>query len=445
MIKLDNHPIRICEWANRPVDELTTAQRVEIDAAVTEWCREAGITDSPLQFQGPGGTTMAASHYVGVVEAAGVCIEIFPKLDKTLLGKDAQPSDGQSGTVMSNLLWMMASCRFMELAEADAAHLSTSTVTYYDVFAYLMAKNLRSELEAGISHFYVPSEGDLHAVRGRLNISEQITRNWNRMDRVSCRWDEFTADIPLNRLFKCACRVLQTRVSNPAAIQVLDDCCGLLDEVTDVEPRVALTEVGTARWHRATDRFRDCFDMAVRLLSGTGYEMGMGADKSFVFLIDMNRLFEAYAAAVLEARFDVQILEQENIGTLFTRPALVQQKPDFLWVANGMRWIGDAKYKMLSGDDRALELPKFNDLSPADVRQLTVYAEMTREKTDGVAPSLALLYPFVGDRLPDSSPGIAWNGSQFWIVPVRVTRPLNSLSNLDSACQIKFDIDSVIS
>ena len=436
MISLESKPIKICEWSCVQAAELSPRQREEIDAAVTEWCRVAGITDSPLQFQGPGGTIMAASHYVGVIEAAGACIEIYPKLDKALCGKDVLPTDFQAGTVMSNLLWMMASCRFMELAEADAAHLVTSPVTYYDVFAYLMAKNLRSELEAGISHFYVPAEGDLHTVRGRLNISEQLTRNWNRMDGISCRWDEFTADIPMNRLFKCACRVLQARVSNQAAIQVLDDCRALLDEVTDVEPRVALSELCAARWHRATDRFRDCFDMAVRLLSGTGYEMGMGMDKSFVFLMDMNKLFESFTGAALEACFGVAIDMQNPIGHLFTSPKGIRQLPDYLWQSDRVSWIGDAKYKMLTDDGTPLESPRFNDLSPADVRQLTVYAEIIRKQPDTPSPSLMLLYPYVGKVLPKPLSGKAWNGSDFWIVPVQVTKPEGEMPELGTVLPI---------
>jgi 5-methylcytosine-specific restriction enzyme subunit McrC len=333
---------------------------------------------------------------------------------------------------MANLLWMMASCRFMDLTESDAAHLATAPVTYYDVFAYLMAKRLRSELEAGIAHFYVAAEDDLRAVRGRINISEQITRNWNRMDRIACQWDEFTPDIPLNRLFKCTCRLLQARVTNPAAIQVLSQCCDLLDDVTDVEPRVALSEIRTTRWHRANDRFRDCFDMAVRLLAGTGYEMGVGSDKSFVFLIDMNGLFEAFAGAVVEASFGVSITAQVTIGNLFNDPECINQRPDFLWKSSGLSWVGDAKYKILAADGRADALVKFWDLQPNDVRQLTVYAEM-RHRPEGKPPSIALLYPFVGDSFPPISPATSWNGSPFWLVPVRVTRPPDESTDIRHA------------
>ena len=61
-------------------------------------------------------------------------------------------------------------------------------------------------------------------------------------------------------------------------------------------------------------------------------------------------------------------------------------------------------------------------LSPADVRQLTVYAELVRRRElMATTPDLMLLYPFVGppaECIPDRV--AAWNGSTFWLMPVLV-------------------------
>lgn len=102
-----------------------------------------------------------------------------------------------------------------------------------------------------------------------------------------------------------------------------------------------------------------------------------------------------------------------------------------------MDW--DAKYKHLAdGQAAALRFQDLADddeddredvelaghlLSPADVRQLTVYAELAREKLHLQLPArLMLLYPFVGPDLAFAADSaIAWNHSPFWLVPVRVT------------------------
>jgi hypothetical protein len=111
-----------------------------------------------------------------------------------------------------------------------------------------------------------------------------------------------------------------------------------------------------------------------------------------------------------------------------------------VWHYRANAWIGDAKYKHLAKDQvRALRFSDFEDeqtetenveslagqvLNPADIRQLTVYAELVRlrEKT-ATPPNLMLLYPFVGpasQSLPDEV--TAWNGSTFCLMPVQVKR-----------------------
>jgi hypothetical protein len=276
-------------------------------------------------------------------------------------------------------------------------------------------------------------------VRGRIEFVQQVTLNWNRFDRVRCSWDEFTADTAINRLFKCACRFLSQRVNYSQAARLLLSCEALLAEVDDVSPVTAMRDVANLRFDRSIDRFRTAFDLARRLLAGIGHDLGAGSAKTFVFLLDMNRLFERYVHAVLESHFGVAVQEQASLGDLVrVTPGGIRQVADYLWRKSSTCWIGDAKYKHLTkGHSHALrfseletesensdELPLLAGrvLSAGDVRQLTVYAELVRLQGHlSKAPELMLLYPFVGSAtecLPDNV--TAWNGSRFWLVPVLV-------------------------
>lgn len=141
----------------------------------------------------------------------------------------------------------------------------------------------------------------------------------------------------------------------------------------------------------------------------------------------------------MESHFDTAVEEQKYVGRLLeASPGGISQFSDFYWRDGANFWIGDAKYKHLAkGQQRAL---RFNDLSgeqsrmdevaalaghilsPADVRQLTVYAELVRRRERLAAPpDLMLLYPFVGppgECIPDRV--ATWNGSMFWLMPVQV-------------------------
>jgi hypothetical protein len=181
------------------------------------------------------------------------------------------------------------------------------------------------------------------------------------------------------------------------------------------------------------------FDLARRLLAGIGHNLGVGSANTFVFLLDMNRVFEDYVHAVLEAHFKVAVEKQHKVGRLFEiNKGGIDQIADYSWCTGQVFWIGDAKYKHLTkGQQRALRFcdlgaeDKVVDdasllagsvLSPDDVRQLTVYAELVQRSWQPVSPPhLMLLYPFIGsscDCIPDSA--VAWNGSTFTLTPVLV-------------------------
>jgi hypothetical protein len=442
----DKPVIRLCEWSAVSVANRLTAEQCDaITTTVDGWQAAGNLPQPPLKFSGPRGDVLEAIQHVGVVEVGGCAIEIYPKLDAGLIDKN-EASGEQTRPVMDRLLWMLHSCGYMDLTESDTAHLSHTGADYIDLFAYLMARNLFTELERGVAHAYIGHEDDLRAVRGSINLNDQLTRNWNRFDRIACRWDEFSPDTPLNQIFKCACRILQTRVQNPAPALLLDECCFILDEVSDITVHDALQLARNLRWNRSNDRFRRCFDMATRMLSGSGYQLGHGDGDSFVFLLDMNDVFERFTAAAISAHFNVTVSEQKVIGKLFKNPSSINQKPDFLWTFQGQDWIGDAKYKHFAkgsidsiifdsddqnADTQTTPIAADRVLSPDDIRQLTVYAELRNRPPENKSiSSLAILYPFIGNGEFKASHGTAWNDSKFWLIPVKLNGEDSNLSSV---------------
>jgi 5-methylcytosine-specific restriction endonuclease McrBC regulatory subunit McrC len=434
--------IRFSEWS-RVVDHGLAAETCrEVDAAAEAWRILNGLPVAPLSFAGPDGRQLCARQYVGVIEVNDVVIEIYPKLDSALIvasNKEPLSPSVRVDTVMHNLLWMLEVANHRDLVETTTAHLEEAPLSFVDLFAYLLGKNLLPELERGVPHTYVTFEDDIKTVRGRIGLVEQVTRNWNRFDRVFCAWDEFTPNTAINRLFKCACRFLADRVNYMEAARLLIDCQALLSEVEDVSPVTALRDIENLRFDRSVDRFRTPFDLARRLLSGIGHSMGVGSANTFVFLLDMNQVFENYVHAVLESHFKTAVQEQKYVGSLLdVHPGSISQLADYYWQDGTIVWIGDAKYKHLAkAQQQALQ---FRDLeaeddepydpvslagrvlSAADVRQLTVYAELVRQREQAITPpSLMLLYPFVGTAEQCVSDSVtAWNGSVFWLTPVQV-------------------------
>jgi 5-methylcytosine-specific restriction enzyme subunit McrC len=425
--------VRLCEWSTVEDHGIDEPTRRDVADAVASWREASRLPKAPLVFEGFDGNALRASHYAGVVEVKGVSIEIYPKLDRRLAGA-SRVQDDMTSSVMSNLLWMLGVAGYMDLAPADAAGLDTADFSYFDLFAYLLAKNLLAELERGVAHSYREVHEDTPAIRGRIDLLHQCTRNWGRKDVHRCRWDEFTPDTPMNRLFKCACQSLQTRVRNPEPARLLACCSALLEEVPDVDAATALRDAHL-RWDRSNDRFRRCFDMARRLLAGSAYEMASGSEDVFVFLLDMNHVFESFVAAVVAAKFGTTVVEQGPIGHLLyeEKRGLVNQVPDLRWEADGITWIGDAKYKqlrpeVLEKDEEGEDERAGPILLPADIRQLSCYAGI--HGAENGCPNVAIFYAHVGDEGRGVHEYRTWNDSPLRLVPVRLDQRVDAAMTL---------------
>ena len=450
-------PIRICEWGHTTRHDLNTAEREGIARAAARWQAENRFPQPPLWFTGTDGRTLNARQYIGVVEAAGRTVEIYPKLDAHLLEHNDIDDGAPLAGVMSAVLWMMDIAGVVEASPADTTQLGELPTDFIDVFALLLAKNLRAELARGMARRYERQEENLTAVRGRVDIGAQISRNFNRVDRLACVWDEFTGDTPMNCLLRCACRSLLPRTRHPGTKWLLQDCLSLLDDVADVGVVAALQGARHLRhWDRGMERFRRPFELAHRLLRGFGHALEAAEADTFVFLIDMNTLFQSYVHAALAAHFQTNVEPQTRVGSLLSLPDRIRQLPDFRLTDNtGAAWIGDAKYKHLArGHDGSATfagaLPRDDDLeattdsggtpprkgttiSPDDVRQLTVYAELDARRRgiggDAAKAGLLLLYPFIGSGKFEVDTATAWNGSAFHLVPVWVS-PTPDLANV---------------
>lgn len=442
MVSNGKRTIRICEWASLPVAELTFSQRSRIAELSENWRVSNNLPAAPLWFSGPEGQFLNARQYVGVVELAEVVIEIYPKLDKHLLEDKLVEDNFVADSVMRDLLWVLDVSNHLGVTEFGQASVEESPTSFYDIFALLLGKHLWRELNVGVPHAYLSVSDDIQCVRGRLRLLDQITRNMNRLDLIACEWDEFTPDIPMNRLLKSACYFLQTKVRSRNAARALSDCAAYLEAVSDVDALSALMGVVSHRWHRTNERFRPVFELARRLLQGSAHVLSSGEASTFVFLLDMNKVFEDFVSAVLAARYDVAVRDQEFVGKLLPelRRGGVHQYADYFWTGrDGVTWVGDAKYKHLSaGQEHALSWSEFEFgedvaeatavlagrlLSSADIRQLTVYCELARKnRALPSSPNMILLYPFIGQGVFQADSARAWNGSDFWLSPVRMTQ-----------------------
>ncbi len=211
---------------------------------------------------------------------------------------------------------------------------------------------------------------------------------------------------------------------------MLSRCLSSLEQVELVSSREALSGAARIKWTPQARRFERHFRFAARLLRGQSPDFGAQHSQSWVFLTDMNALFESFCARALEDRLGIRVLEQHGGGPLLGAPNAPKQVPDFVWQRDEKWCVGDAKWKLLgalpptfSDDDDELKQSKPKSLSPADVRQLTVYSELLKgKKLLDYAPQMWVFYPTLDEFKGMSQSRETWNESRLWRVPVRVCK-----------------------
>jgi 5-methylcytosine-specific restriction enzyme subunit McrC len=353
------------------------------------------------------GLRVGARQWVGVVRfESGFELRVEPKLAGTKLD------------LVGMIRYALGIDALVE--HAGVRELDAAGGGLVDLIALLFVREADRVVRRGLVADYVEHEDELPLLRGRLLVREQLVRRAGRPDLLHCRFDERTHDIFDNRLLGAAAEAC-ARIADDEAIRrrasVVRDT---LAEVSDWS-RLNLRVAGAARpsYDRLNNHYRTAHQLAQLLLRALGPQdlLARGATRSFVFLLDMNTLFEEFVARLVAElagrRFRVlpQRRDWSIIRDAATNRPYARIVPDVLVVdpASGSRRAVDAKYK-LYGEGEAETGDRERKVSVDDIAQLFLYAYAYAADAD--TPESVLVHPSSTPqlscrRLTVRSPGTA--------------------------------------
>ena len=239
-----------------------------------------------------------------------------------------------------------------------------------DVIAAMFAAAAEKAFARGLLHGYVEREDALQTVRGRIRFDEQIRRRFGLPLPVEVRYDEFTDDVPENRLVKAANRRLRRAGLRDTArsretrrrlgrIDALLDGVSLCDYPPNAVPKV--------KFDRLNQHYERVVELARLILRQDRFEADRGKFRASGFLMDMNKVFQEFVTAALREQLGLSPGEfgERRVGSL-DEGGEITLKPDLVW-RDGGRWVfvGDAKYKRIRKDAR---------VPNADLYQMLAYA-----------------------------------------------------------------------
>lgn len=213
---------------------------------------------------------------------------------------------------------------------------------------------------------YVHYSENLKKVKGHIQVMKNERKNItsNRFDRVFCDFDEYTVDIPENRLIKKALlfssHILRTITENHSignkAKLMLSKSLALFEKVTD---EVHIKEVSLIKGHKLFSEYNEAVRLAKLILQRYDYSISKTSslDENVTpFTLDMSLLYEHYVYGLLNEAYGNKISYQFNGKTGL---------PDFLYCSTGFKAILDTKY-----------IPKYESSSLDNnvIRQLSGYS-----------------------------------------------------------------------
>lgn len=175
-------------------------------------------------------------------------------------------------------------------------------------------------VKRGLKKDYIVREENLKTkVKGRLLITKHLQKNvfQQRSDRAYCQYQEYTDDIPENRLLKKALLFADRIINNYESLKTqssyfeiqsrLSKLKNRLDGVSDEIEPYQVQKISTNKLFK---EYKESIRVAKMLLRRYDYSISKASQEQYTtppFWIDMSRLYEMWVYSQLEKAYPGQI------------------------------------------------------------------------------------------------------------------------------------------
>ncbi|WP_307360897.1 5-methylcytosine restriction system specificity protein McrC [Pseudarthrobacter niigatensis] len=169
----------------------------------------------------------------------------------------------------------------------------------WSALAESLAQLAERALGRGVLRGYLTVDESLRTVKGRIRISDQISRRPGMLVPLEVSYDEFTEDIAENRILRAALeRMGQVPGVRPEVLGRLRQLKGKLDAVTRLP---AGSPVPPWKPTRMNLRYHSVLRLAELVLRNASAEAGEGRQQTASFVVDMAQVFEDFVGTALRS------------------------------------------------------------------------------------------------------------------------------------------------
>lgn len=333
--------VKLTEFGTAEADQLSGGERITLDR------RFRGFVDVAQDWR-TGKFTLAASHYVGVVQIGRLRIRIEPKAPAT------------------NFFYMLTYANRVRVNWNEITELN-DVDEILELIVRAFVEQVEKLLRRGVYRTYRAEEETRPFLRGRLLLAEQLRQSVNSPGRFAQRLHEYTSDVAENRILLWTLHRLERMPwRDPLLNRRIRRLEANLDEVA-LAP-VTETDFEGLVYTRLNEGYRSPHRLARLLLHMRSIEGVEGQHHFSGWLLDMNKLFEQFVGVYLSEhaareslpRYTVQLQSTLELGVNHSQTST----PDIVIRQGGRACaVMDTKHKVLTGTP-----------SESDRRQLLEYA-----------------------------------------------------------------------
>ncbi|WP_254362979.1 McrC family protein [Pseudarthrobacter phenanthrenivorans] len=259
------------------LDELSRGIVERLDPASASFLNSSGLAKvSPL---GLGLYRIEPAGKVGSVRTSTVQLDVRPK-DR--LG-------------LSRLLFLLGYAGEQGFRPDSVA--ASEDRELWGALAESLAQLAERALGRGVLQGYLTVDESLRTVKGRIRISDQISRRPGMLVPLEVSYDEFTEDIAENRILRAALeRMGQVPRVRPEVLARLRQLKGKLDAVTCLPAGAPLPPWQATRMNV---RYHAVLRLAELILRNASAEAGEGSQQTASFVVDMEQVFEDFVGTAL--------------------------------------------------------------------------------------------------------------------------------------------------
>ena len=342
-------------------------------------CKDEFSSYLTLSYNKAGEHFVRATHYAGILVLPNHVIKIKPKINN------------------ANFFGMLKYALELPKIDPKKQYSATEKFDFWEILVEIFLGHLNIIFQRNLYSDYVETEDNLNFVRGKIDFTQHILQNFNRPDKIYCRFTEFTRNVLENRLIKTTLYKLifgsQYNIFPREMKEKLNDFYRKFDfadlilaNPVDIFKIITYTQLNS--------HYEPILKICEFLLREQAFDLARtGAKSGFQLMVNMNELFEQFIKNMLKTKkFDILYHETVYWPKIEEKP----HYPDFIVRKNRKDvLILDTKYY---GEDEKKTKEKVTLLAGrlvpiANIAQMVFYSNSTGIK------KLSLLYP--GKHEPD--------------------------------------------